>query len=90
MSISRLTANLYLYTQGLHFRTMGDKYGYPSCCIELFINHYGIAKWFDQLPWYKSRNLKLDGYIPCEKCSNKTRQQLVDEINSRRKVEKIK
>ncbi len=39
---------------------------------------------------YLGRASKLNGYVPCEKCAKTPRQTLVDDINSRRKVEKIK
>ena len=72
-----------------HYRFMGEAFGYPECCINFLVNN---AKpwWYDELPWFTTRSLKLDGYIPCEKCANLPRQTLVDDINSRRKVEKIK
>lgn len=77
-----ITADLILCPYE-RYRYVGESYGYPECCISLFIENCGT-------PWYGNRNLKLDGYVPCEKCSNKPRQELVNDINSRRKVEKIK
>ncbi|AUR94326.1 hypothetical protein NVP1193O_195 [Vibrio phage 1.193.O._10N.286.52.C6] len=68
---------------------MGEAYGYPKCCVDFFINNVK-PWWYDNLPWFSTRSLKMDGYIPCEKCANLPRQTLVDDINSRRKVEKIK
>ena len=68
----------------------GRNFGYPECCINQFLTCSGEDWWFSKLPWFPSRTLKLSGYIPCEKCAKMSRQKLVDDINSRRKVAKIK
>lgn len=60
-----------------HF--VGTMYGYPECCIQLFLDNVSPF-WYDNLPWYPARTLKLDGYIPCEKCSKLPRQTLVNII----------
>jgi len=67
---------------------LGTQFGYPKCCIEQFLQKCGTPFWFESLPWYSTRTLKLDGFVPCEKCATLPRDQLVDDINSRRKVEK--
>lgn len=64
----------------------GRKFGYPECCIQLFVNNYKTRFWFESVSWYKTRTLHLNGYIPCKTCANKDRQILVDEINSKRKI----
>lgn len=71
-------------------RFWGEYHGYPECCITLFLQESHKAFWYNELPWYPNRNIRLDGYIPCKKCANKPRQVLVDDIKSRRKVDKIK
>ena len=77
-------------TQEEQFTYWGRYHGYPECCIELFLQESHKDYWFKRLPWHSARSLKMDGYIPCEKCANLPRQTLVDDINSRRKVDKIK
>jgi len=72
-----------------HYRFMGEAYGYPKCCVDLFVNNVK-PWWYEDLPWFSTRTLEINGYIPCEKCANLPRKTLVDDINSRRKVEKIK
>ena len=67
---------------------IGRCFGYPECCIDLFARN-AKPSWAKDLPWYEKRTLKLDGYVSCEKCSKLPRQELVDDINSRRKVKKI-
>ena len=81
--------------QQWHYHYQGTKFGYPECCIKHFMEKCTYDWWFYDLPYYNvwkddENTLKLEGYIPCEKCSNKPRQVLVDEINSRRKIVKIK
>lgn len=87
---SILTKNEEFSSEEEQLRFWGEYHGYPECCITLFLRESHKDFWFAELPWYDNRNLKLDGYVPCEKCSNKPRQQLIDEINSTRKADKIK
>ena len=68
----------------------GRKFGYPECCINQFLTLAVRPWWYFELPWYPTRTLKLNGYVPCEKCAKMPRQKLVDDINSRRKLAKIK
>ena len=75
-------------SETLRWTFIGRCFGYPECCINLF-NSNAKPSWVKDLPWYEKRTLKLNGYIPCEKCSKLPRQELVDDINSRRKVKKI-
>ncbi len=70
---------------------LGRRLGYPECCVNQFITLAGTKLWWvHTLPWFKSRNLKLEGYVPCEKCAKLPRQRGGEGMNSRRKVEKIK
>ena len=72
----------------LRLEFLGRCFGYPECCIDFFITNKKPS-WLKDLPWYEKRTLKLNGYVPCEKCSKLSRQELVDDIDSRRKVKKI-
>ena len=49
----------------------GRKFGYPECCIKHFVANYKTKFWFESIPWYTSRTLRLNGYIPCKLCANK-------------------
>lgn len=83
-----LEANTYADI-GQRFRFIGEMLGYPDCCIDFFIANQK-PYWFLDLPWFPTRTLKLDGYIPCEKCAKLPRQVLVNDINSRRKIKKLR
>lgn len=87
MHIKTATRSWELLNRYLH---QGRNFGYPECCINQFLILSGTPWWYSELPWYSSRTLKLDGYVPCESCAKTPRQQLVNDINSRRKVTKIK
>lgn len=61
----------------LTIERFGRYYGYPVCCI------MDYKKGYD----YNDRKLKETGYVPCEKCNEKTYIELVDQINSSRSAD---
>lgn len=70
------------------YSTLGLHYGYPVCCINLFLaraealfdrkefRHFGMEPFV--------HNLKATGYMMCPECQKKPREQLIDEINRNR------
>lgn len=56
---------------------MGEYFGYPKCCIDYFFSEdYYLGK-FGHL-------LIGTGYVPCEECSKKTEEELIEVINLNR------
>jgi hypothetical protein len=66
-------------SQKEHFKKMGRMFGYPECCINDFL--------IVELPRRQSE-FTGTGYVPCEVCSKKSRQELLDVIAINRKFPK--
>lgn len=59
----------------------GELFGYPSCCISVFVARMTIGQPADlpeDKPFYGT------GYVPCHSCRGKAPGMLVEEINQRR------
>lgn len=56
---------------------LGKYLGYPSCCINDFMNNFGRKNVI-------MRKLSGTGYIPCQNCNKKTENELLFEINKKR------
>lgn len=54
--------------------------GYPSCCVDEFIQHITLGTSKTR----PKRKLHGTGYVPCAKCNNKTTKELLITIASRR------
>lgn len=60
----------------------GQKYGYPDCCIESFIED---TRDNNRIFRRGERQFFGTGFIPCANCStNRTHQELIDVINTNR------
>lgn len=67
--------------QQKYWLKMGRAFGYPTCCIQSFIELRHIE---DQVV----RKLNGTGYIPCAQCNiTKTKEQMIQEINKNRSRE---
>lgn len=51
------------------FREMGTFYGYPTCCIDWFINE----RFAKLIPLTEAQEKAVDnrGYVPCPECAKK-------------------
>lgn len=66
-----------------YFRDMGAYFGYPSCCVQEFVDfvkHLDSGKHIDR----GLRKLTGTGYVPCVKCNEKSEQDLLSEIAKNR------
>jgi hypothetical protein len=61
------------------FWVMGTICGYPPCCIRDFIEQFPYR--YDD---WSSRKLGSTGYVPCPSCNEKTSEDLLEAIASRR------
>lgn len=62
----------------LHTYVWGYFYGFPKCCIDEF------ALLLDECEDRSNRKLDGTGYVPCEKCNEKSEEELVSTIKSNR------
>lgn len=64
--------------QQKYWLKMGRAFGYPTCCIQSFLELRHIE---DQVV----RKLNGTGYIPCAQCNiTKTKEQMIQEVNKTR------
>lgn len=58
----------------------GKYFGFPDCCIDYFMVNAG--NW--DLRYSEGFPLQGTGYVPCPCCLNKSEQELINTINSKR------
>ncbi len=73
-------------------RDWGYYFGYPKCCVEVFLNPYVV--WRDRAPivvYVVSKDLGAKGFIPCPVCAEeiKNNQFPIDVLDHYRKPKEI-
>lgn len=62
----------------------GKRFGFPKCCIDSWCNEINASNLGRDSVKYDNSGFSGTGFIPCEKCLNKSYDDLVAEINNNR------
>ena len=73
--------------KSMSFQYQGEYYGYPPCCIAEFIK-YVILTMAGAAVKRDIRQFNGTGYVPCMKCNQKSKKELLAYIETHRKCHK--
>lgn len=75
--------NNYIKRSGYYY-AMGSFLGYPSCCTEEWIENNPRRNNLLLEQKYINNSFRGTGFIPCHKCLEKDKNELISQINSNR------
>jgi hypothetical protein len=59
---------------------MGVYFGYPSCCIQWFVENFGEPDEFIELNKRQESVHGGNGFIPCPKCAEKVTKKTISTL----------